>query len=90
MELPGNMFALPHISPVQPLRSVILDPQINTYPQSRTQSELRRLRKQAMIPHPSFDIDGDGDVSQLDLKLAKQFDARSFDIFCTTLDLRIF
>lgn len=74
-ELRGNMFAVPYVSSVQPLRSVLLDPKINTYPACRTQSELRRQRKRAMMPHMSFDIDGDGEVSQLDLKLAKQFDA---------------
>jgi len=54
---------------------VFLSDDANTIPRSRTQSELRRSYKTMNLPHPSFDIDGDGYVSQMDFNLAKRFDA---------------
>lgn len=40
-----------------------------------TQKKLEIQRKKADMPHPSFDLDGDGFVSSQDLFLAKRFDA---------------
>ena len=40
----------------------------------RTKSHLRRERKKEFIPDPSFDLDGDGIVSQKDLFFASMFD----------------
>eukprot|EP01050_Picozoa_sp_SAG11_P024693 SAG11_NODE_5337_length_1590_cov_1.878605_2_plen_199_part_00 len=39
-----------------------------------TQRKLQRARKKAMLPHKSFDVDGDGAVSGNDFYLANQFD----------------
>ena len=44
-------------------------------PLARTKSELWYNRWKTMQPDPSFDIDGDGVVSSLDLYLAKQFES---------------
>ncbi|CAM9898791.1 unnamed protein product [Ectocarpus sp. 12 AP-2014] len=48
--------------------------QVNNIPQVATQSDFRALIKAQNIPHPSYDIDGDGVVSQEDYALAKRFD----------------
>ena len=40
----------------------------------KTRSELMTLRKEEMKPDPSYDLDGDGYVSNLDLLLSKRFD----------------
>jgi len=69
-----NAFSRPRPSRHAPLRSVMLDPQINNFPPSRTRSELMKRIKSTCAPHPSFDIDGDGWVSQEDYRLAKRFD----------------
>ena len=47
---------------------------MNNIPKSKTRSELMRTIKATNIPHHSFDIDGDGYVSQEDLLLGKRFD----------------
>ena len=47
----------------------------NTMRSRMTQKKLEIQRKQADMPHPSFDLDGDGIVSSQDLFLAKRFDA---------------
>lgn len=44
---------------------------VNNIPQVSTQSDFRALIKAQNIPHPSYDIDGDGVVSQEDYALAK-------------------
>lgn len=46
----------------------------NEKPVHRTAGEMWHDRWQTMQPHPSFDVDGDGVVSNLDYFLAKQFD----------------
>lgn len=46
----------------------------NEKPKYRTAGEMWHDRWQTMQPHPSFDVDGDGVVSNLDYYLAKQFD----------------
>lgn len=45
--------------------------QVNNIPQVQTQSDFRALIKAQNIPHLSYDIDGDGIVSQEDYALAK-------------------
>ena len=57
-----------------PLRSVLLDPAVNNFPRCKTASELHRRIKASGTPHPSYDLDGDGYVSQEDYRLAKRFD----------------
>ena len=39
-----------------------------------TKKKLEIQRKQADLPHQTFDLDGDGHVSVTDLFLAKRFD----------------
>lgn len=69
-----NAFSRPRPSQAQPLRSVFLDPEINNFPPSRTRSELLKRIKISGTPHPSYDLDHDGYVSQEDYRLAKKFD----------------
>lgn len=69
-----NPFSRPRPSTALPLRSAFLDPETNNFFPSKTRSELQRRIKLANMPHPSYDIDGDGWVSQEDYKLAKRFD----------------
>tara|TARA_B110000305_G_scaffold217773_1_gene257370 strand:- start:54 stop:644 length:591 start_codon:yes stop_codon:yes gene_type:complete len=69
-----NPYSRPKVSVSQPLRSCFLDPKVNNIPKSETRSELMRKIKATNIPHHSFDIDGDGYVSQEDLLLGKRFD----------------
>ena len=40
----------------------------------KTMRDLKMIRKNEGIPHPSFDVDGDGQVSQKDYFIAKHFD----------------
>lgn len=46
----------------------------NTQPKIMTQTELLEKRKADLIPDPSFDLDGDGQVGGQDLVLGKRFD----------------
>eukprot|EP01035_Chromulina_nebulosa_P018627 gene18627-24362_t len=69
-----NAFSRPKISKVAPLRTVLLDQEVNNFPPSRTRSELLKKIRATFLPHPSFDLDGDGYVSQEDYKTAKRFD----------------
>ncbi|GMH56759.1 hypothetical protein TrRE_jg10467 [Triparma retinervis] len=69
-----NPYSRPKVSNSIPLRSAFLDPRVNNIPKSKTRSELMRTIKATNIPHHSFDIDGDGYVSQEDLLLGKRFD----------------
>ena len=43
-------------------------------PRYKTQGELLEARAKAMLPDPSFDVDGDGVVSSTDYYLSSQFD----------------
>lgn len=45
--------------------------QVNNIPQVNSQRHFRALIKAQNIPHPSYDIDGDGVVGQEDYALAK-------------------
>lgn len=69
------MFARPMTSKTAPLRTALLDDKTNNIPPSRTRTELLRLRRRCNEADLSFDIDGDGDVSQQDYVLAKKYDA---------------
>jgi len=69
-----NSHSRPIISSIAPLRSVLLDPEVNNIPPSKMKSELSTKLKLACSPHRSFDVDGDGWVSQEDNKIAKRFD----------------
>jgi len=46
-------------------------------PRFSSNTELKAARRLEMRPHGSYDLDGDGFVSQRDYNIAKQFDARS-------------
>ena len=69
-----NAFSRPRPSKDIPLRSVLLDPKINNFPKSRTRTELMQKIRVTSAPHPSYDLDMDGYVSQEDYRLAKRFD----------------
>lgn len=69
-----NAFSRPRNSTGMPLRSVFLDPEINNFPKCRTVTELKSRIRASGTPHPSYDLDGDGYVSQEDYRLAKRFD----------------
>lgn len=71
---PYNAFSRPKRSMAMPLRSVLLDPTVNNFPPSRTRSELMQKIRLTAAPHPSYDLDKDGYVSQEDYRLAKRFD----------------
>ncbi|OMJ76168.1 hypothetical protein SteCoe_24502 [Stentor coeruleus] len=43
-------------------------------PKTKSRQELLSQRKKELLPHPSFDIDKDGFVSQKDYFISKQFD----------------
>merc|ERR1712196_322227 len=57
------------------LRTSFLDETVNNQLKQRTRSELLHRQHKVNEPHPSYDIDGDGFVSQSDYQLAKRFDA---------------
>ena len=57
-----------------PLRSCLLDPEVNNFPLSKTRSELMKRIRYRSIPHSSYDVDCDGFVSTSDYKFAKRFD----------------
>lgn len=61
------------VSPLMSILSVCAPGvvKVNNIPQVSTQSDFRALIKAQNIPHPSYDIDGDGVVSQEDYALAK-------------------
>eukprot|EP00602_Paraphysomonas_sp_CaronLab_P006034 CAMPEP_0185018442 /NCGR_PEP_ID=MMETSP1103-20130426/1165_1 /TAXON_ID=36769 /ORGANISM="Paraphysomonas bandaiensis, Strain Caron Lab Isolate" /LENGTH=315 /DNA_ID=CAMNT_0027548255 /DNA_START=283 /DNA_END=1230 /DNA_ORIENTATION=+ len=69
-----NPFSRPRASMEYPNRSVFLDPKVNNFARCKTRTELLKQIKSASIPHRSYDIDGDGYVSQDDYRLAKRFD----------------
>ena len=69
-----NEFSRPVYSDHAPLRSLLLDETANNIPVSQSQSEFHAKKKAINIPHPSYDIDGDGFVGQEDLFRSKRFD----------------
>ena len=44
------------------------------HPRFRSRSEMMEFRRESMMPHHTFDVDGDGVVSSEDFKLAQAFD----------------
>lgn len=50
------------------------DPYWTAQPRHRTVTELKEARRRSMKPHHSFDVDGDGVVSNQDLYLSTKFD----------------
>lgn len=72
--LARNPYSIPSRSMDVPLRTVLLDPIANNIPPSKTQSELIRKIKKLGLPHSTYDLDGDGEVSQDDYRKAKHFD----------------
>ena len=71
---PYNAFSRPKSSSVVPLRTELLDPEVNNFPRSRTRTELLKRIRAAYMPHPSYDLDADGYVSTDDYKMAKRCD----------------
>jgi len=78
-ELPEGMnhytVAKPSLTSGSMLRTQFMDEGVNNQLKNRTQSDLRKWKSEVNLPHPSYDIDGDGFISQDDYKLAKRFDA---------------
>jgi hypothetical protein len=72
-----NEFSVPRVSSKAPLRTVFLDPEVNNFPKSKTRTELLERIKKSSRPDISYDIDGDGFVSQEDFKLSKIYDIDS-------------
>lgn len=67
-------FGKTQLSRTSPLRSVLLDPAVNNLPPARTHSEYAGFVKNRNRAHRSYDLDGDGQVSQDDYKLAASLD----------------
>lgn len=75
-ELPGvSEFGRSSFSQTAPLRTLYMDDAVNTQLKQRSWAGLVEAQRRRNVPHPSFDIDGDGIVSIADYKLAKKFDA---------------
>lgn len=69
-----NEFSRPVKSLVTPLRTAFLDPKTNNFPPSKTRTELLAKIRATRLPHPSYDLDNDGYVSQEDYRVSKRFD----------------
>ncbi|CAI2361755.1 unnamed protein product [Moneuplotes crassus] len=41
----------------------------------KTRTTLKQVHKESLVPHPSYDIDGDGMVGERDLLISKMFDS---------------
>ena len=82
-EVPETIWA-PRKSVCMPLRSDLIDPdsQNITFP-AQSLGELRMRMRSINKPHLSYDIDGDGFVSQEDLKIAKKIDLNKDGIIQT-------
>merc|ERR1711977_679036 len=76
-ELPEGMnpYTIARRSMDAPLRSCYFDDAVNNQPKQKTQSAMFEARRRVNEPHASYDIDGDGFISQSDYHLAKRFDA---------------
>ena len=75
VENPKSVWAVPRHSIVVPLRSNLLDPNNrNIHFPAQNLEELRMRRNSVNKPHLSYDIDGDGFVSQADLRIGKEID----------------
>merc|ERR1711865_1331331 len=60
-----------------PLRTLYLDDTCNAQLKQRSWYGLLEAQRKRNVPHPSYDIDGDGVVSVADYKMAKKFDQDS-------------
>jgi len=69
-----NTYSRPLPSVTMPLRTSFLDPDVNNFIRSKTRTELMQRIFTAAAPHPSYDVDGDGWVSQNDYQIAKKYD----------------
>lgn len=69
-----NQFSRPMLSDHAPLRTLLMDEEKNNIEKCGSLSEFRERKATMNQPHPSYDIDGDGYVSQEDLWLSKRFD----------------
>ena len=69
-----NEHSVPRVSKISPLRTVFLDPEVNNFNKSQTRSELMERIRKSGLPDISYDIDGDGFVSQEDYKTSKTYD----------------
>jgi len=76
-ELPSgmNQFTVPRASMQAQLRTTLMDDSINNQLKQRSRTTLLDRQRHINQPHPSYDIDGDGFISQADYQLAKRFDA---------------
>lgn len=78
-ELPAGktQFGNCRFSKTAPLRTLYMDDTCNPQLKQRSWYGLLEAQKSRNVPHPSYDIDGDGTVSVTDYKMAKAFDADS-------------
>ena len=71
----------PAISMVAPGKSVYVDHnEAARLKKHQTRSDLLRTHKRATLPHPTYDIDGDGIVNQSDLKVAREVDPKGLGV----------
>ena len=74
----------PTISMVAPGKSVYVDHnEAARLKKHKTRSNLLRTHKRATLPHPTYDIDGDGIVNQSDLKVAREVDPKGLGVLDT-------
>lgn len=76
-DLSDTRYRRPEASRKIPLRSMFLDPGVCNFQPSTTRKSLMRKIREVNLPHQSYDIDGDGIVSQEDLFCAKRFDVNN-------------
>ena len=67
-------FGRTQLSRTSPLRSVLLDPEVNNLPPARTQTEYAEFVRTRNKAHRSYDLDEDGQVTVQDYKLAASLD----------------
>ena len=67
-------FGRTQLSRTSPLRSVLLDPEVNNLPPARTQTEYAEFVRTRNKAHSSYDLDEDGQVTVQDYKLAASLD----------------
>ena len=70
----GIPFSRPNTSKTIPLRSMFLDPEVNSFPTSKTRTELMKRVRDRNFAHDTYDLDCDGVVDQADMKVAKLLD----------------
>ena len=70
----GVEFSRPTTSKTIPLRSMFLDPDVTSFPKSKTRTELMKRVRDRNFAHDTYDLDCDGVVDQADMKVAKLLD----------------